>query len=97
MWDTKCGVQFFSSISNVFLVTLFHLSIFSHQVCPSFAVELALRFSSLVVCYLPFPAILFQLGNWLGFSQEGSHQRVYALISPFGGNGSDFSASPVQH
>lgn len=42
----------------------------------------------------PFPAILLQRGNWLGFSQEGSRGCICALISPFGGNGSDFSASP---
>ena len=44
-----------------------------------------------------FPAILLQPGSWLGSGQEGSHRRVSAPISPFGGNGSDFSASPVQH
>lgn len=45
----------------------------------------------------PFPAILLLFENWLGFSQEGSRRRIYALISPSGGNGSDFSASPVRH
>lgn len=44
-------------------------------------------FPLLVLCYSPFPAILLlRLGNCLGCCQEGSHGRISALISPFGGN-----------
>jgi len=76
-------------VPSIYILTL--------QLPDFFAVKLKLRFSLLVACYSPFPAILLQLGNWLGFSQEGSHWCIYALISPFGGNGSDFSASPALH